>query len=103
MQKFFDMDYSKKCMSIAVLRCMATFFITNTHLDQVYPTDKLAIGGLIGDVLFFMISGFCLINSRENNFIKWYLKRFFRVYPAVFIMILVNLAVGYFAITNYFN
>lgn len=74
--RFFDMNFVSKSMSIAILRCMATMLITNTHLDNAYPTDKLAVGGLIGDVLFFMISGYCIIDSRSKNFVQYYIKRF---------------------------
>lgn len=90
------MSTERKLICIALLRCMATCLITNTHLDSVYPTSALAVGGLFGDVLFFMISGYCLINSSENRFHKWYIGRFLRIYPTIFVMILINLANGFF-------
>ncbi len=90
------MSGERKLISVALLRCIATCLITNTHLDSVYPTSALAVGGLFGDALFFMISGYCLINSSENKFHKWYFGRFLRIYPTIFIMIMINLANGFF-------
>lgn len=90
------MSGERKLIAVALLRCIATCLITNTHLDEVYPTSALAVGGLFGDVLFFMISGYCLINSSENKFHKWYFGRFLRIYPTIFVMILINLANGFF-------
>ncbi len=63
---------------ITVLRALAACIITNSHYLGVYPTDLIANGGLFGDVLFFAVSGFCLVNVKDN-FPKWYCKRLARV------------------------
>lgn len=89
-------DIKGKILSIAILRCLATALITNTHFNNVWPSESLAVGGLLGDVLFFMISGYCLINSKSSNFFSWYLKRILRIYPAILLMTCFNLVVGYF-------
>lgn len=39
---------------ITWLRCLAAMLITNAHYTGIYPTDLIANGGLIGDVLFFV-------------------------------------------------
>ncbi len=76
---------------IVVLRLIATCLITNTHYNNIYPISALAVGGLLGDVLFFMVSGFCYgEGTRDKNFIIWYLKRIIRIYPAILIMSFVN-------------
>lgn len=93
-------DIKGKILSIAILRCLATALITNTHFNNVWPSESLAVGGLLGDVLFFMISGYCLVDSKSNNFFNWYIKRILRIYPAIILMILINLAIGYFSMSG---
>ena len=38
---------------IVLIRALAAMIITNAHYTGVYPTDLIANGGLLGDVLFF--------------------------------------------------
>ncbi len=68
-----------------VLRALAAAIITNSHYTGVYPTDIIANGGLFGDVIFFAVSGFCLVNVKDN-FPKWYLKRILRIFPTVIVI-----------------
>ena len=56
---------------VTFLRALATCLITNAHYTGVYPTDLIANGGLIGDVVFFAVSGYCLYNAK-GNFFGWY-------------------------------
>ena len=37
---------------ITLLRCVAACLITNAHYTGIYPSDIIANGGLLGDVLF---------------------------------------------------
>lgn len=46
----------------------------------------MACGGLLGNVLFFAISGYCLANVSKNTFGVWYVRRIVRMYPAVWIV-----------------
>ncbi len=78
-----------------VLRCLAACIITNSHYTGVYPTDLIANGGLLGDVIFFAVSGFCLVNVK-GNFFQWYGKRLLRLYPAVLLITLAYLLAGLF-------
>ena len=71
---------------IALLRSLATCLITNTHYDNIWPVSSLAVGGLIGDILFFAISGFCLINVGKKSILHWYGKRIIRIYPSVIVV-----------------
>ena len=82
---------------ITLLRALASILITNAHYTGVYPIELIANGGLLGDVLFFAISGFCLYNIKDK-FSKWYSKRIFRIYPAVWIITLIYLMIGFYTL-----
>lgn len=84
---------------INLLRLLAMCLITNSHYRGVYPTDLIANGGLLGDVLFFAVSGFCLSNIRQP-FHKWYVKRIFRIYPIIWLALLFFLVIGQYKITS---
>lgn len=84
---------------VTVLRALAALIITNSHYTGVYPTDLIANGGLLGDVIFFAVSGFCLCNIKLN-FPKWYVKRITRIYPQVIIISLIYLALNIFNAEN---
>ena len=65
---------------IIVLRTIACLLITNSHGEAVYPIRILASGGLLGDVIYFAISGYCLYSLKDTKFLPWYGKRLKRVY-----------------------
>ncbi len=77
---------------INYLRTIATILITNSHYSNIWPIADLAAGGLLGNILFFATSGFCLFNVKEN-FGKWYLKRL-RVYPVMILFTLLTILGG---------
>ncbi|MBR2336577.1 MAG: acyltransferase [Clostridia bacterium] len=70
---------------IVILRALATCLITNSHYVGVYPSDIIANGGLLGDVIFFAVSGYCLAKNNKS-FPRWYGKRLWRIYPAVILI-----------------
>ena len=78
---------------VTVLRALAAMLITNSHYVGVYPTDLIANGGLLGDVIFFAVSGFCLCNPKVN-FFRWYGKRIVRIYPQVVLLTAFYLIIG---------
>lgn len=82
---------------ITVLRAIATCLITNAHYVGVYPIEIIANGGLIGDVLFFAVSGYCLYNVKRS-FPRWYGKRLYRVYPPVIIITAIYMIVGIYSL-----
>lgn len=88
---------------VTFLRALAACFITNAHYTGIYPTDLIANGGLIGDVLFFAVSGFCLYNVKYDlnatGFAKWYGRRIWRIYPPVIIMTAIYMFVGAYVIS----
>ena len=101
------MDYERRLEKkmiffITVLRALAACLITNAHYTGIYPIEIIANGGLIGDVLFFAVSGYCLYNVKyelsPKGFALWYGKRLWRVYPPVILMTLIYMLVGYYSL-----
>lgn len=87
---------------INFLRALAMALITNSHYMGVYPTDIIANGGLLGDVLFFAVSGFCLANIKLP-FHKWYFKRIIRIYPIIWIITVFYFAIGAYSYGSVFE
>lgn len=75
------------------LKAIAAVFITNAHYADIWPVSAMAMGGHIGNCLYFFLSGFCLYNIRES-FPRWYWKRIIRIYPALWIVNVIDLIVG---------
>lgn len=72
-------------------RAFAIVMIANSHLESLYPIPQLAADGLLGDVLFFVLSGFGLALSEKSApraFPSWYARRVSRIYPAVWLVAL---------------
>lgn len=78
---------------IVVLRALAACLITNSHYGGIYPFSFLGSGGLLGDLLFFTISGWCLCNIC-GSFFRWYGKRLLRILPPVMIISALYLLLG---------
>ena len=87
-------------LAFVFLRFLATCLITNTHYNDVYPIKSLAVGGLLGDVLFFVVSGFVLTRQTDENFFLWYGKRVLRIYPTVFVGVIFYIITGYTTIQH---
>lgn len=71
-------------ISIDILKFIAALLITNSHMDELYPSKVFATGGAIGDALFFFSIGFVLFLKPMGRFDNWYKKRVNRIYPTVF-------------------
>ena len=84
---------------ITVLRALAACVITNSHYTGIYPTDFIANGGLLGDVIFFAVSGYCLYNVRLS-FPKWYGRRLIRVYTPVLVITAVYMLIGAYTVSS---
>lgn len=76
------------------LKAFAAILITNSHYADIWPVSRLAMGGHLGNCLYFFVSGFCLYSIR-NSFPGWYAKRIVRIYPALWIVAAINLLVGF--------
>lgn len=85
---------------ITVLRALGAILITNAHYVGVYPTDLIANGGLLGDVIFFAVSGFCLAEIKQT-FPSWYGKKVIRIYPAVWIITGVYILLGFYTLEQW--
>ncbi|MBQ3014323.1 MAG: acyltransferase [Clostridia bacterium] len=85
---------------ITLLRAIAACLITNAHYTGIYPTDLIANGGLIGDIIFFAVSGYCLYNVK-GNFIRWYSKRVVRCYLPVLVMTAVYMLLGFYSLSEH--
>ena len=90
-QKVID-TMNKKKHFINLLRVLAAICITNSHFANVWPISAIASGGMLGDVLFFAISGYCLYHSdfKFSDFGKWYIKRIKRIYITVILITLLT-------------
>lgn len=84
---------SKKINNIDILRAVAIIAVFSQHLFHVY---KIPIpffgqhGGWFGVELFFLISGYLIIQSAEKHSMKAYvIHRVFRIYPAYLLVFLV--------------
>ena len=84
---------------INYLRAIATVLITNSHYSNIWPSSSLAVGGLLGNVLFFAASGFCLFNIKEN-FGQWYIKRALRVLPVMLLFTLFTVLIGQYSLNS---
>jgi hypothetical protein len=84
---------------IVALRAIAACLITNSHYVGIYPTDIIANGGLLGDIIFFAVSGYCLLNVKKN-FPLWYGKRIWRIYLPVVLATLVYFILGQYTFDN---
>ena len=82
------------------LKSIATILITNSHYGKIWPSSEMAIGGLLGNVLFFAVSGFCLFEIKDG-FIKWYGKRFLRIYPLMFVFTLITVMFGAYSLKSW--
>lgn len=73
---------------IDMLKVIAAICITNSHFANVWPISAIASGGMLGNVLFFAISGFGLYRSNLElkNLTKWYFRRIRRIYITVWIV-----------------
>lgn len=79
-------------LSIDILKFLAVFLIINSHMDALYVRySMLATGGAIGDALFLFASGYTLLLSKRHlSFGNWYKRRINRIYPSVFVCVVVR-------------
>lgn len=74
---------------VNLIKAFAAILITNSHFGTIYPEKLsiLAFGGALGNAMFFICSGF-LINKVEKGYTKWIWHKLSRIYPALWIMLL---------------
>lgn len=85
--------------SLDFLKFVAALMITNSHFQPLYEdvSPSLATFGVHGNALFFFVSGFLLMmgfeKKKSHGFLNWYKGRMRRLWPAVFIWVVVSAAV----------
>lgn len=85
-----SLDESADAYVTTLVLGLAAWLIFNSHLEAFYPLPWLAADGLLGNTLFFVISGlgiFSSLNKRRQGFGDYVSRRFWRLYPAVMIVL----------------
>jgi len=75
----------------APLMVLACALIVNSHLKGFCPRAFCAADGLLGNSLFYLLSGFGLQLSQASQnrpFLSYYRRRLIRLYPAVIVCLL---------------
>lgn len=84
-------------LDTSLLLCVACGLIVNSHLEQFWPRSFLAVDGLLGNSLFYLLSGFGIgasLFSRPQRFVPFLARRLVRIYPAVLITVVLLIGVG---------
>jgi len=75
----------------SLVLCVACGLIVNSHLEAFWPRSFLAVDGLLGNSMFYMLSGFgigCSLWARPQQFGPFLARRLVRIYPAVIVTVL---------------
>jgi peptidoglycan/LPS O-acetylase OafA/YrhL len=83
-------------LDTAVLLCIACGLIVNSHLERFWPRSFFAVDGLLGNSLFYILSGFGIgssLFSRRQRFGPFLARRLVRIYPAVIITVVLLIGV----------
>jgi len=86
-------DHSLQAYVTTLTLGLAAWLIFNSHLEAFYPLPWLAADGLLGNTLFFVISGlgiFSSLDKRQQTFDNYLARRFWRLYPAVLIVLAIQ-------------
>lgn len=79
---------------INIIKIIAAFMITNSHMESLYPNDIFAFGGALGNALFFIVAGFCLSRKKSNEFLPWMGNRLQRLYVPLWSVTLILILIG---------
>ena len=77
-------------MDTILVRCLAALLIANSHLTDYYPIPQLAGDGLLGNSLFFLLSGYGLAKGDQHTRRRagdWFKRRLLKIYPSVVIVL----------------
>src|SRR5689334_7074479 len=81
-----EQSESPRVLDTTLLMALAALLIANSHLEAFYPRPWLAGDGLIGNSLFFLLSGYGLARSGrfvQRGFGTWFARRLVRIYSTV--------------------
>lgn len=70
---------------INVMRVIGTVLITNSHFERIWPISALATGGTLGNVIFFLVAGYCY-SPKEKNVFSHICVKFVKLYVPIFII-----------------
>lgn len=79
-------------VSLNALKALAIILVTHSHMDAFYPMSAVATGGMLGNTLFFFVSGYGLALSLAREkvaFWPWYLKRLWRIYAPLWLALVI--------------
>lgn len=85
----FSEESQRAKIDTTLLRFFAIALIVNSHLGRYYPTSHLAFDGMLGNSIFFLVSGLGLSISsqrKKRRFVVWIRRRIKRIYPTIFIV-----------------
>ncbi|WP_302415067.1 acyltransferase family protein [uncultured Prevotella sp.] len=86
----------KRLYSLDMMKFMAALMITNSHFQPLYEgvNTTFATFGVQGNALFFFVAGYLLMMGLEKHkgvsFINWFKSKIRRLWPAVFIWVIVT-------------
>jgi peptidoglycan/LPS O-acetylase OafA/YrhL len=100
---------SGRSIDTTLLLFLAVWLIFNSHLESFYPLSWLAADGLLGNLMFFVISGYGIqrsLSQSHNSFLPYCKKRLLRLYPTVWIVlvlfgVVLRNAVSGFGVADY--
>ena len=78
-------------LDTSLVLCVACGLIVNSHLEAFWPRSFLAVDGLLGNSIFYLLSGFGIgssLWSRPQRFGPFLARRLVRIYPAVIVTVL---------------
>lgn len=86
---------SNRLYSLDFLKVLAAVMITNSHFLPLYKdiSKSLSTFGVQGNALFFFVSGFLLMmgfDKHNLSFANWYKKRINRLWPSVFLWVVIS-------------
>lgn len=88
---------------ITILKVLATIFITWFHFKSFapMPIDKLFIGGILGNSLFFFCSGYLSSIKSEKYKGEWLINKWTRIMPSIWIGTILLLLIKDIKIYNF--
>lgn len=81
---------------------IAALLIVNSHMEPLYPRSFMAADGLMGNLIFFVLSGFGIAvgqRKQPSRLGAFYGRRICRIYPSLWIVIVL----GHFAGTAWID
>lgn len=84
---------------IDFMKCIAAFCIVNSHFTHLWPNSALAVGGAIGNSIFFCCSGY--LGTKASGTLRNYMaKKIIRLYVPLWMVSIVWICIGNIEITS---